>query len=390
MGSASTSGIIFADLFVNSKEMFINYFTEYYNQHKGEIDAAIMELSFCLESITSKKLTVEGAQKFQETWNKFQKVVLHNSNPLQLMVGYRDASAGGKNVQFSALINQDSATIDNMIDTGSQAVRDAMALARQIEKAQTIEDVLKHHLNGYIDQLYYHHLNHNEVATLATTNLNYVPDRWKKKYHLTDILTGQNWQDIYYSNYYTGQGLGQAYDAFMNHVGNHHKELFNYLNTNGVFHTGDVPRVSSSVYGEEMGVAGNFPRLLSDSLNHTGWYTGGDIVIVDPKTMSVIYNIQLKTTQNTRRDEKGNIKYPTKFEIAISNLKKIINGKDASGKGDLTPLSQLSPREKAERLFEEFKTSISNWGEFDNAIDNTINNIYKKVLPEKLNITLKI
>ena len=30
-GNASTHGIIFADIFVNSKDIFVNYFTEYYN-----------------------------------------------------------------------------------------------------------------------------------------------------------------------------------------------------------------------------------------------------------------------------------------------------------------------------------------------------------------------
>ena len=103
-------------------------------------------------------------------------------------------------------------------------------------------------------------------------------------------------------------------------------------------------------------MSGDFPKLLSDSLNTIGWYTGGDIVIVDPETMSVIYNIQLKTTQDTRVVE-GVEKFPAKFKIAVANLKKIINGSyDKKGNEIVSPFSKLSPQEKAKRLFEELQT----------------------------------
>ena len=264
-----------------------------------------------------------------------------------------------------------------------------MNLAKQKERAEKIEAVLKEHLNNYIDELYYHRLGYSETVQLIDTNFDYIPQKWRKKYHLTDILPDKNWQEIYYSNYYSGQGLGQAYDAFMNHVANHHREVYSYLSKNGTSGDGFSISQLKDVYSEEGGLQGNFPKLLSDSLNTVGWYTGGDIIIVDPETMTVIYNIQLKTTQDTRI-VKGIEKFPTKFEIAVANLKKIINGSyDKKGNEITSPFSKLSPQEKAKRLFEELQTSISNYSEFDSAIDNTIENIYKDSLPRKLDIILK-
>ena len=69
--STSTTGIIFADIFVNSKDIFIEYFTQYYSENKTEIDSAINELSLCLESITSKKLTIESSERFHKAWKQF-------------------------------------------------------------------------------------------------------------------------------------------------------------------------------------------------------------------------------------------------------------------------------------------------------------------------------
>jgi hypothetical protein len=37
--------------------------------------------------------------------------------------------------------------------------------------------------------------------------------------------------------------------------------------------------------------SGHFPELLNDSKNRIGWYTGGDIIIINPETLSVVYNI---------------------------------------------------------------------------------------------------
>jgi hypothetical protein len=84
----------------------------------------------------------------------------------------------------------------------------------------------------------------------------------------------------------------------MNHVANHHHQVYDYLVKGGLTEPPVTIHKKGSVFHEEGGAEAqsSFPRLLNESKNHTGWYTGGDIIIVDPKTMGVVYNIQLKTT----------------------------------------------------------------------------------------------
>ena len=80
----------------------------------------------------------------------------------------------------------------------------------------------------------------------------------------------------------------------MNHLANHNKQVYNYLVQSGLTNTTSLNvKEKSSVFIEEGGAkkSGNFPRLLNESKNRTGWYTGGDIIIVNPETMSVVYNI---------------------------------------------------------------------------------------------------
>ena len=387
----STSGIIFADLFVNSKEDFIRYFTTYFKQNETAVNAAIQELETVLGAIETKSLNKANAEAFHSAWKNFQQVVLLNTKDLELVVGYR-APGTASNVQFSKIINISDATENtNLIRTGSDAVRQAMEWAKQSEKAEKAEKALQSHLNGFISTLYTK-LSESEKDVLIKQNFNAIPNRWKKQ-HLGTVLDGKRWQEIFYEQYYSGQGLGKAYDAYMNHIANHHTALYSYLASGGVSNISDIPNMRHSVYNEEGGAGGHFPFLLNESLNTTGWYTGGDIVIVDPQTMEVVYNIQLKTTQDGVT-KKGN-KTPKNFDIAIAKLKVFINGgtiKVGNNISTFGPLSKLPESEKAERLFDLLQTSISNYSAFDNSLQSTINEIVQKGISEKarnINITLK-
>ena len=391
----STSGIIFADLFVNSEEDFVRYFTEYFNANRVNVENAIAQLTQTLTNIQTKTLNVDMADKFHQDWNNFQKVVLLNDKDLELIVGYR--APGKTAVTMSTVIPISEATQGgNLIQTGNEAVRRAVALGKQVQKAQEVEAALTTHLNGFITMLNTK-ISPQEKEILITDRMSAIPDKWKKMSgRLTDLLDDRKWQDIFYANYYTGQGLGKAYDAYMNHVANHHTAVYSYLASGGAnSETLQVPRIKNSVYTEEGGVSGNFPYLLNESLNTTGWYTGGDIVIVDPQTMSVVYNIQLKTTQEGETKTRGT-KIPSNFNIAIEKLKVYINGgKMTVGKNTyhFSALSTLPPEEKARQLFRLLKTNVSNYSAFDNSVQETIDDIIKQGITEKarqINITLQL
>ena len=391
MSTISTQGIIFADLFVNSKEDFVEYFTQYFETNRTAVEAAITDLENVLNLIQTKTLNVAYAEQFHKAWKTFQNVVLLNTNNLELIVGYRDP--GKTSIQFSTIIDMETATKDrNLINTGDQLVRDSMSWSKASEKAQKVEKIMQSHLGGFINSLY-SRLSEDEKHLLITKNFDAIPEVWKHP-RAGDTLIGQRWQDIFYKQYYTGQGLGKAYDAYMNHLANYHTEFYSYLATGGTSSSENenIPSIKHSVYNEEGGAGNNFPILLNESLNTTGWYTGGDIIIIDPKTMEVVYNIQLKTTQEGVT-KKGNVKIPKKFDIAIAKLKIYINGGDLKI-GDKTfqfsPLSSLPPREKASQLFDLLKTNISNTNAFDGAVQGTIDNLIKTGISEKIQKQFKI
>ena len=64
MSTISTQGIIFADLFVNSKEDFVEYFTQYFETNRTAVEAAITDLENVLNLIQTKTLIVAYAEQF--------------------------------------------------------------------------------------------------------------------------------------------------------------------------------------------------------------------------------------------------------------------------------------------------------------------------------------
>ena len=116
----------------------------------------------------------------------------------------------------------------------------------------------------------------------------------------------------------------------------------------------------------------HFPKLLNESKNHVGWYTGGDIIIVNPKTMNIVYNIQLKTTTANKQSV---------FAEKVSAIRTFIQ-----------QFIKYTPRQKGEKLFDFLLTSVSNRNDFNNAPQDTINDIIYNELQKKLNknVVLKI
>lgn len=346
-----TQGIIFKDLFINNQDIFVDYFTDYYKKNQKALDGYITDLNFVLSKMNTI-VSAKNAEKFKIAWNNFQKYVLLNNNKLEVLVAFR--GQGGRDAEYSKAFPQEYIEAKGGIDTGNELVQETMTQV----KASQVEEYLNRHLNGFIDQLY-SKISSNEANNIHQYHNKFLPKRFPKDGH----LTGERWQDIWYSNYYSGQGLGKAYDAFMNHIANHNKQVFNYLSSNGKNDNLQLSmRENKSVFIEEKGVApnGNFAKLLYDSTNSISWYTGGDIIIVDKNTMQVVYNIQLKTTT------RNNLSV---FNIKIEKLKNFLKN-----------FNKLSPEQKAKKIFKEFSTSISNYNEFEKVSQETIDEITKKGL----------
>lgn len=362
---AEVTGIIYNDIFFASKDQFMQHFISYYKEHKAMVDNVAAKLSSILNSM-KKTVTEASAEQFSIAWKEFQQVVLLNKQPLQLLVAYRGSQ--GKLDQISAIINQEDVEEYGKgrygINTDSEKLKEE---AKQIVRARKVEQFLQRHLNGFINALY-RKATTKEAEILHEYHSNLIQKEYAEHY---DHITDKRFQEIFYgtrgqgSQYWGGRGLGNVYDAFMNHVANHEKFIFNFLSAQGrTVVNFNFPR--TSVFTEEGGITptSHLPQLLHDSLNSIGWYTGGDIVIVNPKTMEVVYNIQLKSTGK-------NIN--TTFEIHIAELKGII---------DMFTKAK-TPEEKAQWLFEKMKTSVSNFSELEHVIEQDTYNIVEQTLKSR-------
>ena len=365
-------GIIFHDFFL-SKDTFLPLYEEYYQEKKIEINASVNELLILLEQYNVKNVSPAMAKKFQFLWKKFQGQVLANKKPLQLLVSYR-GDGTGEQAQFSQILNQEKVeeTVNTKygytygINTGNQLIKDSM----QIIQAQNIENFLRVHLSGLLNQLYSKidsytaqalHKYHNQLINKNYTN------RVKKRLHITN----SPWYKIIYGEMPFVAWQGNAYEAFLNHMANHEPSLFSYLSSHGknaakIFNYNIQKK---DVFSEEGGHSpdlGHFPQLMMGQINSIPWFAGGDIIIINEK-LEVIYNIQLKTTGK---------KNPTVFKENIIRLKNFL----------IQFNSLTSVKDKAELLFKEFQNSIANSSIAENLSKKTedeIMNLIKKQLQLK-------
>lgn len=347
--------------------MFVDFFEQYYIEQQQILDPVILKLNDVLTEYQTKQITIKMADSFKVAWKDFQKKVLLNTGDLQLIVAYRGYQ--GKDAQFSEIIKQsdveDAESGTYGINAGNQLIKESMAAI----KARQVEQFLQLHLNGFLNQLE-KRINKNEAYQLHRFHSYLLHNDFKGKD--APHITGVQWRVPFYgtnaSHYFSGRGLGQAYDAFMNHLANHNKQVYNYLASNGANQSNAMilsTKEKASVFEEEGGAkkSGNFPRLLNESKNHTGWYTGGDIVIVNPETMEIVYNIQLKTTSANK---------PSVFAERVSDIRKFISS-----------FIKLSPRQKGEKIFDFFLTSASNKNDFEMLPQETVDVLVKEQLKLK-------
>lgn len=378
--SQELKGVIFSDLFITNKQIFIDFFEQYYLSNQQQIDAVSLKLNQVLTTYKTKQVTEKMASDFKQSWNDFQRYVLLNSQDLQLIVAYRGYQ--GKDAHFSQIVKQSEVeeTVSGRygINAGNDLIKDSMASLR----AQKVEHFLQSHLNGFLNQLESPIGKQNEkLLQRYHSQLLHSDFKGGKAYRgLADL----KWREPFYGAgrgaadaYFSGRGLGQAYDAFMNHLANYNRQVYDYLIRGGKIQTTSLDTrqrdPGHSVFNEEGGAgsSGNFPRLLNESKNSIGWYTGGDIVIVNPDTMSIVYNIQLKTTT---------VNKPSVFGEKVEAIRKFIN----------IFIKTTKPKEKAEKLFDFLVTSVSNKNEFNNLPQSTIDDLIMTGLSKKLDISLKL
>lgn len=380
---ALISGINFGDVLISNKELFIELFTQYYKQNKASIDLAIANLNTILNRTEKNKLlktlTPNSAEEFNQAWQQFRQTVLLLNNPLQLMVLYRGSQ--GQVNKISSIVNQSEfegvGQISNNktdivygIKTGDVYAKEVKIVAEAIQ----VEQFLQKHIQDFINQLN-KQITPTEAKQLHAYHSKQLHTQYKDAGD--DSLSDKLWRQPFYGDsswsWYSGKSMGQAYDAFMNHIANYQSALFHALSNQSVdtINT-DTLRVTRTVFEEEGGAKkySHFPQLLHDSKNRQSWYSGGDIVIVDKASMAVVYNIQLKST---------GINTQSTFGIRIAELRAFIAALN----------SAHTEREKAEVLFNHLCVTVSNHNDFNEMPQKTIDDLVIKTLTQK-NPTLSI
>lgn len=154
-----------------------------------------------------------------------------------------------------------------------------------------------------------------------------IKSRAGKEAHYKHIW---NYRWIIYGN--NPNWKGNVADAYIQHLGDLHTEFFNFNMNKSV-------NISSSVKQEE---GAHFLQLLVNSTNATGWYTGGDLILLN-SDHEVIANIQLKTRLSGS-------KAAIKDAISTSRLKMLLEELQ-------TMLVNNDIDALAESFYEGFKTS---------------------------------
>lgn len=175
--------------------------------------------------------------------------------------------------------------------------------------AEEVTEILSQHLLNLIKTI--------ETTELSDEQINNLFKHYTYQNKKTKRLMGleanqsRNLKDIIYGN--NPQYKGQIADAFINHVGNMHKQILSGKIDN-------VTPIVASVMEEE---GSNFYQLLIDSTNNTPWYTGGDLILLGDNR-EVIANIQLKTIINEKSSTIGKITSSTLLGH-LEELKTLIN-----------------------------------------------------------------
>ena len=373
--NVSYEGINFGDIFINNKTLFINLFTQYYKQNSKNIEMAINQLYTLLskgEMKSAALVTEATANAFNEKWQTFRSTVLLLTQPQQLLVLYRGAK--GAVEQISDIVDQSA-----VMGSGQQSLNQAQTTygiksgdlyskeLKTAAKANKVEQFLQKHIEDFANYLE-KPITKSEAHKLHAYHSRMLLPKYQKG---EEHLTGELWRRPFYGDsngqYYSGRGLGQVYDAFMNHIANYQTALYKALSKGTVEGIStNLLQVHKTVVEEEGGVnkASNFPRLLHESKNNISWYSGGDIIIVDKNSMAVAYNIQLKSTGKNIQSI---------FGVRVAQLRAFIEKLYATN----------TPEQKAEILYQNLLTTISNRRDFDQTPQKTIDTIVKEQFVNK-------
>lgn len=346
-------GILFGG-YLLPEELFIPIFEEWYSQRKNEFKVALQtEIIDVLETmiqagtrIDSKGKVVSATKKIKGqynaktiylTWERISKEYFGNG-VVSLIAGTKFE---GENyhwtnvIEESQMVNQKGI---NVRKTGLQKLQEEMGDLQTVFAAAELQDLINGHFDNLVKALNTYHLTHDDAVAMHEL-LGYRKSKLNRP-----GFTNSTYNKIIYGG--QSNAAGKQLDAYMNHMGNYHQELF-ALMSGQLADANSLANAASTFHDDFSDMFANkrdeVQVWLLDSLNSASWLTGGDIIVVG-KSGAVIYNIQLKTTGRGKT-----------FEVASSALLSF-----AKEMVRLIDSQEATPKELAEYMFKTLKTSSAN------------------------------
>ena len=251
-------------------------------------------------------ISMNDAHKAYEEWDKIQTTIFRNpKTSLLAILNFRN---GIKNPQEWVHISDEiSAIMSDQDKNGRINIQQAKEIGGALRE-QINSNTLAKHLGNLFKTITSDNVEYTEesdylfdifagdegsaIRTRLANERNLASDA-VKNYTYAHIIYGKRNNSV---NDFRSRG--RIADAFLNHLGNIHGSLFAGDEEN-VFHN-----ISKALEGDPSSVKDEennanrklgFLHLLLNSLNKTGWYTGGDLIVTNTKGQ-VIANIQLKTS----------------------------------------------------------------------------------------------
>lgn len=371
---ADNRGVIFGDYFLNY-ELFEPIFIEWYSQKRDDFKNALeteviapIEQMIVIEN--NKVVSKHGAAvrkadydaaKIYNAWERLSKEYFGNS-PVTLLIG---AKFNSNKYQWTNTINESDVINQKGIAVRKKALenlKDAADNIKSIYAAADVQDIINRHIDNMMQQL-----NGYELSTPEALAMHQLLEARRSVLNNASFhFTGATYNQIIFGSQQNAEG--KQLDAFMNHMGNYHAEIFNLLSSKVVSGTNLMNSTVQDIEDDFPGIFANTDEVqpwLLDSLNSASWLTGGDIVVLNSKG-SVIYNIQLKTTKRGKT-----------FEVATSSLYKF-----ATEMRNLMN-EDAAPEELAKLMFERLATTAANQGP---AIENFYTEEVYKDIEKNLNM----
>lgn len=233
-----------------------------------------------------------NAAKIYQAWENITSEFFGNGE-VTLIAG---VTYGGSQYKWTNNIKESdvmSASGINLRKRGLTKLQEQMEATQAIMAAEEVQNILNNHYGALQKALIDYHMDKESAQ-----QMHIILSKRKSTIALRHF-TDRNYEDVIFSGQRNADG--KKLDAFMNHVGKHHAQLFGLMNSqkinastlaNSQIHYKDDNFME---YFQTKSPLGEPQEWLLDSLNTAGWMTGGDVVVVGPYG-EIIYNIQLKTT----------------------------------------------------------------------------------------------